>query len=107
MTGRTDEAPNRSAMIAAVAWAEDGYADAGNTRCTRAGTDLWQCAYTGVSPADIAFVRRTDGVMIVLTGWDSAPVLLHSLRAAHPATDAELQSRSGLAPRSPLGLLLL
>jgi hypothetical protein len=30
--------------------------------------------------------------MIVLTGWDSAPVL-RSLRAAHPETDEELQLR--------------
>jgi hypothetical protein len=98
---------DHTAMFTAVAWAVDGYADPGNTRCTRLDTDLWQCEYTGISPADIAFVRRTDGVMIVLTGWDSAPVLLHSIRAAHPASDAELQARSGLVPRSPLGLLLL
>jgi hypothetical protein len=96
----------RTAMFTALAWAVDGDADPGDTRCTRLGADLWQCEYTGISPADVAFVRWTDGVMIVLTGWDSAPVLLRSIRAAHPATDAELQTRSGLTPRSPLGWLL-
>jgi hypothetical protein len=99
---------SRSDMFTALAWAEGGNPDPGNTRCTRQGADLWQCANTASYPEEeTAFVRRSDGVMIILTGDDSPSLLLRSIRAAHPATDAELRSRTALAPLSPLGWLLL
>jgi hypothetical protein len=97
----------RSDMFTALAWAEDGYSDPGNTQCTRRGADLWQCVNTASYPEETAFVRRTGGVMIILTGNDSSSLLLRSIRAAHPATDAELRSRTRLVPLSPLGWLLL
>jgi hypothetical protein len=99
---------DRSDMITALAWAEDdNVLTPGNTHCRRQGAGLWQCVTTATYPEETAFVRRSGGVMIILTGDDSASVLLRSIQAAHPATNPELWSRTVLAPLSPLGWLLL
>jgi hypothetical protein len=101
-------ASDRSDMFTALAWAEDdNVLSRGNTHCRRQGPGLWQCVTTATDPEETAFVRRSGGVMIILTGDDSASVLLRSIQAAHPATNPELWSRTVLAPLSPLGWLLL
>lgn len=99
----------RSTPPAALTWAYGDGADQRPARCTRPAPDLWQCVPADHGDRDaVGFVRRSAGVMIILTGSaDDRAALLRAIRAAHPASDAELRSRTALGPRSLAGWLLL
>jgi hypothetical protein len=102
---------DRSAPPATLTWADGDSTGPHPVRCARQEPGLWQCAPADGTAGDtpgVGFVLRSAGVTITLTGspYDRAD-LLRSIRAAHPASDAELQSRTGLTPRSLAGWLLL
>ncbi len=73
--------------------------------CVRAGPGLW---WRRTADDSVGWVLRSGGITIALTGsGDDRAALLRSIRTAHPATEAELQERTGLVPRSLTGWLLL
>jgi hypothetical protein len=100
---------DRGTPPAVLTWAYGDGAGPRPARCARLGPGLWRCVPADRGDSDaVGFVRRSAGVMITLTGSaDDRASLLRAIRAAHPASDAELQSRTALAPRSLAGWLLL
>jgi hypothetical protein len=77
-----------------------------NTSCrTWKRPGSWECVDPGVSGV-AGYVLRSGPVMIILSGfaWEGLP---DAILAAHPASNAELWSRSGLMPRTVIGWLLL
>jgi hypothetical protein len=79
------------------------YPDTFSCRQQRPG--LWACVDTRAA-GTAGYVLRSGPVMTVLIG-PTGDGLLDAIRAAHPASDSELWSRGGLAPRTVIGWLLL
>jgi hypothetical protein len=100
---------DRGTPTAALTWAYGDGAAPRPARCARLGPGLWRCVPADRGDSDaVGFARRSAGVMITLTGSaDDRAGLLRAIRSAHPASDAELPSRTALTPRSLAGWLLL
>jgi hypothetical protein len=93
--------PGRNVPPGKWSWAHLG---SDTTSCTLQRAGLWQCTDPGTVSA--AYVLRSGPVTIILIGTLQEG-LPDAIRSAHPASNAELWSRSGLAPRTVVGCLLL